>query len=232
MTATNPADRSLILAASRLTTERSTRRLVLRWADDPQLHGRTPAEMLGVLAHRGHDDHDRIVRGLVTRSQNRDEDATVLLLMALRPGLWKLAHTYHPARLSGAFDDLIVNAVYVISRVDPTMDDRVYDRILGRVRAATPRASEWPAEEPVAELGNIPGATDNDVIDQIEARDVLRRLGELRRADTVHTFDWNDLIAVRVHGTLARDIARGRTTSQVRADISRFSHRLQRLLAA
>ena len=231
MTATNQADRSLILAASRLTTGRSTQRLIIRWAHDPQLHGRTPAEMLDVLAHSGHDDHDRIVRGLTTQSQDHDEDATVLLLAALRPGLWKLAHTYHRARVSGAFDDLIVNAVHVISRVDPSMD-RLYDRMLGRIRAATPRASEWPTEEPVAEFDDIPSATDSEIVDQIEARDVLRRLGELRRADTVHSADWNDLMAVRVHGTFARDIARGRTTNHVRADISRFSHRLERLLAA
>lgn len=231
MTAKNQADWNLILAASRLTTGRSTQRLIIRWAHDPQLHGRTPAEMLEVLAHRGHHDHDRIVRGLTIQSQDHDEDATVLLLAALRPGLWKLAHTYHRARLSGAFDDLIVNAVHVISRVDPSQD-QLYDRILGRIRAATPRASEWPIEEPVAELDDIPGAADDDVVDQIEAGDVLRRLGQLRQADTVHTTDWNDLIAVRVHGTFARDIARGRTPSQVRADISRFSHRLERLLAA
>ena len=231
MTTTNQADRSLILAASRLTTGRRAQRLIIRWADDPQLNGRTPAGMLDVLAHRGHDDHDCIVRGLATHSQQHDEDATVLLLAALRPGLWKLAHTYHRARLSGAFDDLIVNAVHVIARIDPSMD-RLYDRILGRVRAATPRASEWPNEEPVAALDDIPSATEQDIVDQIGARDILRRLGKLREADTFHDADWNDLVAVRVHGTYARDIARGRTTSQVRADISRFGHRLERLLAA
>ena len=87
MTATNQADRSLILAASRLTTGRRAQRLTSRWAHDPQLHGRTPAELLDALTHRGHDDHDNIVRGLTTRSQHHDEDATVLLLSALRPGL-------------------------------------------------------------------------------------------------------------------------------------------------
>jgi len=231
MTATNQADRNLILAAGRLTTGRRAQRLIIRWADDPQLHGRTPAEMLDVLAHRGHDDHDSIVRGLATHSQLHEEDATVLLLAALRPGLWKLAHTYHRARLSDAFDDLIVNAVHVIARVDPSTD-RLYDRILGRIRAATPRAPEWPTEEPVAELDEVPSAADGEIIDQLEACDALRRLGELRQADTAHTAEWNDLMAVRVHGTFARDIACGRTTSQVRADISRFSHRLERLLAA
>jgi len=231
MTATNQADRSLILAARRLTTTRSTQRLIIRWADDPQLHGRTPAEMLDVLAHRGHDDHDCIVRGLAIQSQGHDEDATVLLVVALRPGFWKLAHTYHRARLSGAFDDLVVNAVHVISRVDPT-SDLLYDRILGRIRAATPRASQWPKEEPLAELDDTPIESDSDMIDQIEACDALRRLGQLRQADTAHTADWNDLMEVRVRGTYARDIARGRTPSQVRADISRFSRRIERLLAA
>lgn len=228
---TNQADRSLILAASRLTTGRRAQRLIVRWADDPQLQGRTPAEILDVLAHRGHDDHDCVVRGLATHSQRHDEDATVLLLAALRPALWKLAHTYHRARLSGAFDDLVVNAVYVIARVDPSID-RLYDRILGRIRAATPRACEWPTETPVAQLDDIEGETDTDIIDHIEACDLLHKLGELRRADTTRSADWSDLIAVRVHGTYARDIARGRSTSQVRADISRLSHRLERLLAA
>ena len=100
MTTTNQADRSLILAASRLTTGRRAQRLTIRWAHDQHLHGRTPAELLEALTHRGHDDHDNIVRGLTTRSQHHDEDATVLLLSALRPGLWKLAHAYHRARLS------------------------------------------------------------------------------------------------------------------------------------
>ena len=231
MTVTNQADRSLILTASRLTSRRSTQRLVSRWERNPQLHGRTPAEMLDVLANRGHGDHDRIVRGLAIQSQKHDEDATVLLLCALRPGLWKLAHTYHRARLSGAFDDLVVNAVHVISRVDPSMD-QLYDRILGRIRAATPRAAEWPTEEPVAEPNDFGAATDIDVVDQIEAADVLHRLGELRQADIGHAAEWNDLIAVRVYGIHARDLARGRSTGQVRADISRFSRRLERLLAA
>ena len=231
MTVTNQADRSLILTASRLTSRRSTQRLAIRWAGSPHLYGKTPAEMLDVLANRGHDDHDRIMRGLATESQKHDEDATVLLLCALRPGLWKLAHTYHRARLSGAFDDLVVNAVHVISRVDPTMD-QLYDRILGRIRAATPRAAEWPIETPVARLDDLPSSTADDIVDQIEACEALHRLGDLRQADSSHAADWDDLIAIRVHGVHARDLARGRTTGQVRADISRFSRRLERLLAA
>ena len=231
MTATNQADQSLILAARRLTTGRRAQRLTARWALDPHLQGWTPPELLDALTHRGHEDHDRIIRGLTTRSQHHDEDATVLLLAALRPGLWKLAHAYHRARLSDAFDDLVVNAVHVIARVDPSID-RLYDRILGRVRAATPRAPVGPDEEPVAEFDDFPSTRDGDIVDQLEARDILRRLGELRETDILHEVEWNDLVAVRVHGTYARDVARGRTTSQVRADISRFTHRLERLLAA
>ena len=231
MTATNQADRSLILATSSLTMGRRAQRLTARWAHDPYLSGWAPAELLEALTHRGHDDHDRIVRGLTTRSQHHDEDATVLLLAALRPGLWKLAHNYHRARLSDAFDDLIVNAVHVIARVDPSLD-RLYDRILGRVRAATPRRAEGPDEEPVAELDDFPSTRETDIVDQLEARALLRRISELRGADVLHEAEWNDLLAVRVHGSYARDVARGRTTNQVRAEISRFSHRIERLLAA
>ncbi len=231
MTATNQVDRSLILAASCLTTGRRAQRLTARWAPDPYLSGWTPAELLDTLTRRGHDDHDRIVRGLTTRSQHHDEDATVLLLAALRPGLWRLAHNHHRARLSEAFDDLVVNAVHVIARVDPSMD-RLYDRILGRVRAATPRGPDGPDEEPVAELDDFPSVWESEIVDQLEARDTLRRISDLRESDTLHKTEWNDLLAVRVHGIYARDVARGRTTGQVRADISRFSHRLERLLAA
>jgi hypothetical protein len=231
MTATNQADRDLILAATCLTSGRRAQRLTTRWAHDPNLNGRTPAELLDALTHRGHDDHDRIMRRLTTQSQHHDEDATVLLLAALRPGLWTLAHNYHRARLSDAFDDLVVNAVHVIARVDPSLD-RLYDRILGRVRAATPRGPDGPDEEPVAELDDFPAIGDTDIVDQLKARDLLRRIGELRAADSLHSAEWNDLLAVRVHGIYARDVARGRTTNQVRAEISRFSHRLERLLAA
>ena len=231
MTATNTADRNLNLAATCLTTGRRAQRLTTRWAHDPNLNEWTPDELLDVLTDRGHGDHDRIMRGLTTRSQHHDEDATVLLLAALRPGLWKLAHNYHRARLNDAFDDLIVNAVHVIARVDPSLD-RLYDRILGRVRAATPRRPNEPVEEPVAELDDFPRVHETEIVDQLEARDLLRRIGELRRADSLHANEWNDLLAVRVHGIYARDVARGRTTNQVRAEISRFSHRLERLLAA
>ena len=67
MTATNQADRSLILAASRLTTGRRAQRLTALWALDPHLRGWTPPDLLDALTHRGHEDHDRIVRELAHR---------------------------------------------------------------------------------------------------------------------------------------------------------------------
>ena len=231
MTTTHLADRSLALAASRLTTGRRVERLTARWATDPDLAGWSPGGLLDALTHRDHTAHDRLVRGLVTRSQHHDEDAGILLLAALRPGLWKLAHTYHRARLHAAFDDLLVSAVHVIARVDPA-DDRLYDRILGRIRAATPRTHPSHHEEPVAEIGELADGCEDDIVDQIEARDVLRRLGQLRQSGAVSDSCWNDLIAVRVHGTPAREVARGRSARHVRADTSRFARRLERLLAA
>lgn len=231
MTATNQADRSLILAASRLTTGRRAQRLTIRWAHDPHLNGWVPSAVLDALTDRDHDSHDGLLRGLTACSQSGDEDATVLILSALRPGLWKLAHTYHRARLSEAFDDLLVNAVHVIARVDPS-DDRLYDRILGRIRAATPRQGAERGEEPVAEFDDWPTGSESDVVDQLEARDLLHRLSELRTDGGLDPTAWDDLVAVRIHGIPARDIARGRSTRHVRADISRFGNRLERLLAA
>ncbi|MGD9794563.1 MAG: hypothetical protein AB7V43_13885, partial [Acidimicrobiia bacterium] len=207
-------------------------RLTARWEQDPHLTGWTPAGVLDALTQRDHHDHDRLVRGLVAASHEHDEAASVLLLCALRPGLWKLAHTYHRARLSDAFDDLLVNAVHVIARVDPAQD-RLYDRILGRVRAATPRLRTEHEEQPVAEFDEFTGPVgEDDIVEQLDAREVLRRLGELRQTGAVNERAWNDLVAVRVHGVPARDIARGRTSRHARADISRFGHRLERLLAA
>ena len=102
MATTNLADRSLTTAARRLTTGRRAERLTARWADDAHLDGWTPSGLLVALTKRDHPDHDTLVRGLVTHSQRRDEDATLLLLIALRPAIWKLAHTYHRPRLHAA----------------------------------------------------------------------------------------------------------------------------------
>lgn len=66
---------------------------------------------------------------------------------------------------SHRFGASVVNAVYVISRIHPSID-----RILLRVRAATPRAPICPDEELVAELNNdFASIRHSEIDDQLEA---------------------------------------------------------------
>lgn len=231
MAVTNFADHHLTLAARRLTTGRAAHRLTTNWIGDAHLGGWTPGNLLVALTKREHPEHDVLMRGLMIHSQQHDEDASLLLLAALRPAIWKLAHTYHRPRLHAAFDDLLVSAVHVIARADPSVD-RLYDRIVGRIRAATPPLRPDAREECAAEFDDRALSGEDEIVDQIEAREELRRLGQLHRSGAIAAGSWCDLIAVRVHGVPTQEVARGRTTHHVRADVSRFSRRLERILAA
>jgi hypothetical protein len=227
MTGTNPTDQSLTLNTRRLTSPRHNRRLATLWATDPHLAGWTPTTLLEALTQRDHPCHDQLIRGLATRSQRRDEDATILLLAALQPALWKLAHTYHGNRTSDAFTDLTVNAIQTLHRLNPNQD-HLYHRILGRIRAATPRQPDLTAH--TIELADQATGNEDDVVDLLTARDLVHRIGKLH--NQLDNTSWNDLISVRIHGTPTNTIARGRTNHHVRADISRTSRRLRQLLVA
>jgi hypothetical protein len=227
VTATNPTDQSLTLNTQRLTSPRHNRRLATLWATDPDLAGWTPTTLLEAITQRDHPCHDQLVRGLAIRSQQHDEAATILLLAALRPGLWKLAHTYHRNRTSDAFTDLTVNAIQTLHRLDPDQD-HLYHRILGRIRAATPRQPDSAAE--TIELKDRATGNEEDLVNLLTARDLVHRIGKLH--DQLDHAAWNDLLAVRIHGNPTNTIARGRTNHHVRADISRTSRRLRQLLAA
>jgi hypothetical protein len=227
MTGINPTDQSLTLNTQRLTSPRHNRRLAGVWANDPRLAGWTPTTVLEALTQRDHPCHDQLVRGLATRSQHHDEDATILLLAALQPALWKLAHTYHRNRTSDAFSDLTASAIQTLHRLNPNQD-HLYQRILGRIRAATPRQPDSPAE--TIELTDIPTSNEEDLINLLAARELVHRIGQLH--ERLERVAWNDLISVRIHGTPTHTIARGRTNHHVRADISRTSRRLRQLLAA
>ena len=231
MAQTNSADRSLTLAVAHLTSRQGTRRLANVWEGDPHLDGWTPASVLEALSRRDDSHHDALMRGLIVRSQQREESATLLLLAALRPALWKLAHLYHRGRAQAAFDELLVSAVQVIARCDPAID-RLYSRVVGRVRAATPPVRDQRDEQPLLDLDLPSLGAEDDIVDRIEARDRLERLAELRRAGVIDETLWNDLVATRLRGVPAQEVGRGRSADHVRADLSRFSRRLEQLLAA
>ena len=89
MAITNFADRHLTIEARRLTTDRAAQRLAASWIGDEHLDGWTPSDLLIALTKREHPDHDVLMRGLIVRSQQHDEDASLLLLVALRPAIWR-----------------------------------------------------------------------------------------------------------------------------------------------
>ena len=226
----HPADQSLVTTASSLTTGRRARQLAQRWNDNPHLAGWQPADIMAALAEHEHPNHNQLKRGLVQLTQQHDPDASVLLLAALRPALWRLAHNFYGNDPQGAFSELLTNAMLAITRIDPTQD-RLYGRILGRARSATRRKAAHRYEELVAELDELAPLSDDRIIQRLTARAALTRLVEMRRTGELPEQGWADLVAVRLHGTATTDVARGRSDHHVRADISRFSQRIEQRVA-
>jgi hypothetical protein len=228
-TTTNPTDARLETAIRILVSGREARRLAQRWAADPTLSGWSPAALLAVLEDRHDPANPTLFAALVRRTQAGDQDAAVLTLAALRRGLWTVVHRFH-GHDDAAFDEVLANAAFVIARIDPALD-RLYLRILGRVRAATCEHVERP-ETLVAEHQDVAGPDDDPVIDAVQARFALRRLAQLASAPDVPRETWQALVATRVHGTPTEELAGDRTPEHLRADTSRLARRLARLLVA
>lgn len=189
----------------------------------------TPDALLAVLDNPHDRANPTLLAALVRRSQAGDQDAAVLTLAALRRGLWTVVHRYHDHD-DAAFDDVLANAALVIARIDPDLD-RLYHRIIGRVRAATCEHTDRP-EDLVAEHPDRAGPDDDPVIDAVQARLTLRRLAELANNLDVPRDAWHALLASRIDGQPANTLAGDRSPEHLRADNSRLARRLSRLLVA
>ena len=222
-------DDRLAAAAKALLSGPGARRLTRRWRTDPVLAGWTPAGVLDTLTRPGDADHDRLLGALVARTQTGDHDAALLVLAALRPGLWALVHGYHrhdPA----AYDELVTHTIFAVARADPAQD-QLYDRLLGRVRSAARRANQPSPEEPVAHIPEHPGPVD-PVATRVMARLTLAHLRDIVDAGDIAPEVWAALVANRVHGQPVDELAPDRRAgNHLRANTSRLARHLGRLIA-
>ena len=230
MATTNFADRSLTVTAHHLTTGRRAERLTARWAGDAHLDGWTPSDLLVALTKRDHPTTTLSFEG--SSSTASDTTRTPLFCSSSRCARPLEARPRLPSHSAPrAFDDLLVSAVHVIARADPSVD-RLYDRIVGRIRAATPPVRPDQREESTAEFD------DRELrVERTRSWNsrCSRRPAPARPAAPIGRRQRHRLVrSDRCPGARhpARDLARGRTDHHVRADVSRLSRRLERMMAA
>ena len=213
----------------RLATNKHTARLTEKWVTNPDLAGYTTTSILATLAHPQHPQHDQLMRGLITQTQQHDHDATIILLAALSPSLWRIAHHHHPATPQQSFDDLIVNTTHILNRINPQLN-HLYARTIGRARAATPHKQPNPKETLVAQINeqHHPHTHHDTTANQTIAKITIQHLQKLATTGTINPKHWNDLINTKIHNTPQCAIANGRTPQHFRADLSRTTQQLRK----
>ena len=226
MSSRSIADQQLITAAAILCSRRHSRPIVERWSVEPDIAGVLPADVIELIAKPTSPGSNEAFAALARLGQQGDNDAVVAMLAGLRLGLWGVAHKrcHTPDQ---AFDELLAHTTLILNRLDPTTD-RLYDRILGRARAAVLRVQRHQMVEiPYEDIDRTPFSSyrHDPVGDQVVARLSLSHLAHLADAGTIDSMEWNTLVAVRLADVRSDEIDE-RTGSQVRAQTSRLGRRL------
>ena len=227
------ADRQLLAATAQLATRRGLTRLRVTWATETVLAGRHPDEVIALIARPAEPDSNAVLAALVRLAQTGDEHAVLAALGGLRLGLWGVVHR-HCGHRDEAFDELLTHASLVLGRIDPGLD-RIYDRIIGRARAATTSTRlvdhlEIPTELPLP--AHERGGRHDPTGDAAIARASLRRIEDLVAGRRIDAATVAALIETRFIGTPAHHLDDARSPAHLRADTSRLARQLAALLAA
>ena len=225
------SDRQLLNAASLICTRRRSRPIIERWAIEPALNSLDPADVIELIARPKLAGSNTALAALIRLGQGGDPDAVVAALAGLRLGLWGVVHRRCGHR-DDAFDELLAQTTFILARIDPRLD-RLYDRILGRARAAVLRLKHHQLVETLCDeffetelgVGRI-----DPVGDQVIARLNLDRLVDLAADHRIDHATWAALVATRVGGVRTDQIDDPRTPSHLRADTSKLARRLAHLL--
>ena len=109
-----------------------------------------------------------------------------------------------------------------VAHADPDQD-RLYGRILGRVRVAARRAAQPGPEESMVHIPEHPGPVD-PVATRVLARLTLEHLRNIVDAGGIAPDTWAALVANRVHGQPVDELAPDRRArNHLRADTSRLA---------
>lgn len=226
MSSSSIADQQLLAAASILCTRRRSIRIVQRWSREPAIAGVVPADLIELIAKPTHLGSNDALAALARLGQQGDNDAIVAMLAGVRLGLWGVVHSRCNHR-DDAFDELLAHTTFILRRLDPTLD-RLYDRVLGRARAAVLRVHRHQMiETPCADMFRFRSNSrrEDPVGDQVVARLSLSQLARLANDGAIDLDAWNTLVAVRLAEVNSNEID-DRSGSQVRAETSRLGRRL------
>jgi hypothetical protein len=226
MSSSSIADQQLLAAASVLCTRRHSTPIIQRWLQEPAIAGMFPADLIELIAKPTHLGSNDAFAALARLGQQGDNDAIVAMLASVRLGLWGVVHSRCDHR-EDAFDELLAHTTFILRRLDPTLD-RLYDRILGRARAAVLRVHRHQTiETPCADMFRFRSNSyrDDPVGDQVVARLSLSHLAHLAHTGAIARTEWNTLVAVRLSDVRSDEIDE-RSGSQVRAQTSRLGRRL------
>ncbi|WP_420451742.1 hypothetical protein [Ilumatobacter sp.] len=235
----------------RCNSPRRRNQILDRWAAIPALAGRTPTEIIDICAQPGVEQNP-VVAALVRLHQDVDDDATTILMTALRPILLASAGTRCPSHV----DDHTVDSdwaalAHVLATVDPTIEPTDRDgqpvafisylgyRLGLSRRQLDPAARRWitrrqrnmvlgatiPPRDPTTYEFDLQAGTTHAsaVEDGALARIELDRIATAVSSGQIPRSRWDQLVAHRVHELTRPDDTPGRTRVAVHRTATRLA---------
>ncbi|WP_373068708.1 hypothetical protein [Gemmatimonas sp.] len=223
-----------------------------RWATNTALTGHTPSDIVDIC-HRPTTDQNPVVAALITLHQNSDDDATTILMAALRPMVLAAATIRRPGPIRNeTIDNDWVAVAHVLATIDPTEEPTdsdgqpiVYFAFLGQQigrsrRTFDPSARRWlvrhqrgmplggtvPPHDPTTyEFDLRAGTTPASAVeDGAIAIIELRRIVHVVNSGQIPRSRWEQLVAHRISDP------RGAPPAGTRVAVHRTAHRLAYLV--
>jgi hypothetical protein len=237
---------------ARCNSPRRRTQIMTRWATNPALAGHTPSDIVDIC-HRPTTDQNPVVAALLALHQNGDDDATTILMAALRPMVLAAAAVRRAGPIrDNTLDNDWVAVAHVLATVDPTVEPTdsdgqpaVFFAFLGQQigrsrRTFDPAARRWlvrhqrgmplggtvPPHDPTTyEFDLRAGTTSASAVeDGAIALIELRRIAHVVASGQIQRSRWEQLVAHRIGDP------RGAPPAGTRVAVHRTTRRLAYLV--
>lgn len=211
---------------ARCNSPRRRTQIITRWATNPALAGHTPSDIVDIC-HRPTTDQNPVVAALLALHQHGDDDATTILMAALRPMVLAAAAIRRAGPIrDNTLDNDWVAVAHVLATVDPTVEPTdsdgqpaVFFAFLGQQigrsrRTFDPAARRWlvrhqrgmplggtvPPHDPTTyEFDLRAGTTSASAVeDGAIALIELRRIAHVVASGQIQRSRWEQLVAHRI----------------------------------
>jgi len=235
------------------SSPRRQTRIVARWANTPALAGLDPKTIIDIC-ERATFEQNPIVAALIRKHQDRDADATTVLMTTLRPMVISVASTRSFGRLTDEMLDNYWAAIgYMLATIDPAIDpvDRygnpqlfithLAGLITASRRSLDPTERRWrerrerghievPLPDHTKASHHVSGSAGlatsaTAVEDDAIARLELGRIADVVSTGAIDTDRWNQLVNHRVNNDVD-----GVASCRVRVAVYRTSNHLAALV--